>query len=181
MVYFAAIEFDENELMSDHRLNYIPEYLQGIWHTQFRQRAGLNFNEIKKRNDERRLQIVRLMDSVGVGLLAGTDFNNAYVFPGSSVHEELEYFVKAGLSPSAALRTATINPAKFLKADSLGTIEKGKIADLILLDANPLENISNTKKIYAVVLNGKLLQRKDLDAMFEQVKKLVTNKASKQK
>jgi imidazolonepropionase-like amidohydrolase len=96
------------------------------------------------------------------------------VFPGFSVHEELENFVKAGLPPAKALQTATLNPAIFLKAtDSLGTIEKGKIADLVLLDANPLENISNTKKIYAVIANGKLLERKDLNELLNQVKELV--------
>jgi imidazolonepropionase-like amidohydrolase len=173
IVFFTPIAFQENDLINDQRLEYIPKYLQTIWHNQFRQRSALNSNEEKKLNDQRRLEIVGLMDSVGVGLLAGTDLNNAYVFPGFSVHEELENFVKAGLSPAAALRTATLNPAKFLKAtDLLGTIEKGKIADMVLLDANPLENISNTKKIYAVVVNGKLFERKDLDQMLDKVKEL---------
>jgi imidazolonepropionase-like amidohydrolase len=173
IVFFTPIVFQENELMNDKRLQYIPKYLQTIWHNQFRQRAALNSNDEKKLNDQRRLEIIGLMDSVGVGLLAGTDLNNAYVFPGFSVHEELENFVNAGLSPSAALRTATINPAIFLKAtDKLGTIGKGKIADLLLLDADPLENISNTKKIYAVILNGRLLERKDLDELLNKAKEL---------
>jgi imidazolonepropionase-like amidohydrolase len=81
--------------------------------------------------------------------------------------------VKAGFTPLEALQTATINPAKFLKVtDSLGTIEKGKIADLVLLDANPLQSIDNTQKIYAVIVNGKLLDRKDLDSLLDKVREL---------
>ena len=174
IVFFTPIAFQEDELINDRRLQYIPRYLQTIWHNQFRQRTALNSNDEKKLNDQRRFEIVGLMDSIGIRLLAGTDLNNAYVFPGFSVHEELENFVKAGLPPAKALQTATLNPAIFLKAtDSLGTIEKGKIADLVLLDANPLENISNTKKIYAVIANGKLLERKHLNELLNQVKELV--------
>ena len=73
-----------------------------------------------------------------------------------------------------ALRSATINPAIFLgREKDIGSVEQGKIADLVLLDANPLENISNTKTICAVIVNGKLLQRKDLDALLNQVKESV--------
>ena len=75
-----------------------------------------------------------------------------------SLHDELVLFVQAGLTPMESLQTATINPAKFLgTTDSLGTIEKGKIADLVLLDANPLTDIRNTQKINAVFVNGKYL------------------------
>jgi imidazolonepropionase-like amidohydrolase len=141
--------------MNNQRLKYIPAYLKAVWRNQFRQRSGLTSNEVKKFNEERRLEIVGLMSRTGVHLLAGTDLNNAYVFPGSSLLEELELFVKAGLSPLEALRTATINPAKFLKKEKdFGTIAKGKLADMVLLDANPLEDISNAGKINAVVLDG---------------------------
>ncbi|HEY2930768.1 MAG TPA: amidohydrolase family protein [Acidobacteriota bacterium] len=105
----------------------------------------------------------------GVQFLAGTDFGVPYVVPGFSLHE-LALFVQAGFTPLEALQTATINPAKFLdQADSLGTVEKGKLADLVLLEANPLEDIHNTQKINAVVVNGRLIPKSELQAMLASV------------
>ncbi len=106
----------------------------------------------------------------GVPLLAGTQMEE-FITPGMSLHDMLYWVVDAGLTPAEALRTATINPAVFLnKQKELGTVAVGKLADLVLLDANPLEDISNTRKINAVVANGKLLQRKDLDKLLEDAK-----------
>ena len=86
------------------------------------------------------------------------------------MHDELAVFVLAGLSPFEALKSATVNPAKFMRREKdLGTIEKGKLADLILLDADPLTDISNTRKINAVIANGRLLNRQDLDEMLNKV------------
>jgi imidazolonepropionase-like amidohydrolase len=73
--------------------------------------------------------------------------------------------VAAGFTPMEALQTATLNPAKFLGMEDLGTIEKGKLADLVLLDANPLDDIRNTQKIAAVFVNGRYLSRAELDKM----------------
>ena len=97
--------------------------------------------------------------------LAGTDTPAGVdVIPGPSLHHELERFVAAGFTPLEALRTATILPAEFLgKTAELGTVEKGKIADLVLLDANPLEDVRNTRRIAAVVSEGRLLSRQELD------------------
>ncbi|MGI8583836.1 MAG: amidohydrolase family protein [Chitinophagaceae bacterium] len=106
----------------------------------------------------------------GVPLLAGTQMEE-FITPGMSLHDMLYWVVDAGLTPPEALRTATINPAVFLnKQKQLGTVEVGKLADLVLLDANPLADISNTRKINAVVANGRLLQRKDLDELLEEAK-----------
>ena len=99
-------------------------------------------------------------------LLAATDVGVPLQVPGISLHVELERLVEAGLSPLEALRTATLNPARVLgMADSVGTIEPGKLADLVLLDANPLEDIRNTQKIRAVVADGRLYRRADLDQL----------------
>lgn len=96
--------------------------------------------------------------------MAGTDLGADYIYPGFSLHDELALFVQAGLTPAEALKTATYNPAKFLDLlDHIGTVESGKLADLVLLDANPLEEISNTLKIRALVLNGRYLDRTTLD------------------
>ena len=99
-------------------------------------------------------------------IMAGTDTTAPFVFPGSSLHEELALLVRAGLTPMQALQAATRLPAEFLgKLQTQGTIEQGKVADLLLLDANPLDDIQNTQKIRAVILRGKLLDRNSLDEL----------------
>jgi imidazolonepropionase-like amidohydrolase len=98
--------------------------------------------------------------------MAGTDTTAPYVFPGSSLHEELALLVQAGFTPMQALQAATKLPAEFLgKLQTQGTIEQSKFADLVLLDANPLDDIHNTQKIRAVILRGKLLDRSVLDEL----------------
>jgi len=107
-----------------------------------------------------------------VRIMAGTDSAAPYVFPGSSLHDELALLVQAGLTPMQALQSATKNPAEFLgKLETQGTIEPGKFADLVLLDANPLEDIHNTQKIRAVLVRGKLLDRNALDQLMEKEEK----------
>jgi imidazolonepropionase-like amidohydrolase len=121
---------------------------------------------------EKTSTMIKLMQSGGVNLLAGSDSSatNPYTFPGWSLHQELELFVASGLSPMEALQTATRNPARFLnELDSNGTVEAGKTASLVLLNANPLADIRNTQKIDSVVLKGKLLARADLDKLLEDV------------
>jgi len=108
-------------------------------------------------------------------MLAGSDSPNPFVYAGFSLHDELGLLVRAGLTPAEALRTATINPATFLEVtDSLGTVAPGKVADLVLLDANPLTDIGNTKRIRAVIQGGRLLNRRALDAMLARAKSLAT-------
>jgi hypothetical protein len=111
-------------------------------------------------------RLVGAMQRSGVKLLVGTDNS----FFGSAVQDELVEFVKAGLTPMEALQTATKNAASYLgKLDSAGTVEKGKLADLVLLNANPLAAIENTRHISAVVVNGRLLDRKELDRLLAEV------------
>jgi adenine deaminase len=87
--------------------------------------------------------------------------------------------VEAGLSPMAALQTATRNAAQFLgREKELGTVEKGKLADLVLLDANPLKDIKNTQKIASVIVGGKLLTRQTLDKMLAEIEAEASRKAA---
>ncbi len=108
---------------------------------------------------ERHKKLVRDMHQAGVEFLAGTDTGpSTPVLPGSGLHDELELFVESGFTPLEALQTATLNPARYFgKQQSMGTIEVGKVADLLVLDANPLDDIRNTRKIHTVVLRGRVI------------------------
>jgi imidazolonepropionase-like amidohydrolase len=114
---------------------------------------------------------VREMRAAGVRIMAGSDVAVLNIFPGASLHEELRLFVDSvGMSPLEALASATREPAEWLGlADSVGTIASGKVADLVLLNANPLDDITNTRRIAAVVMRGHLFQRDDLDALMAAV------------
>ena len=159
-----------DELAQDDRLKYIPKRFRDQWYTQMQQRNRSINLESGKLLLKKRIEIVGLMQRSGVNILAGTDFMNPYVYPGFSMHDELELLVQGGLSPLQALQAATINAAKFFHKESeLGTVEQGKLADLIILDENPLEQITNTKKIYAVIVNGRVLLRPDLDRLLSDV------------
>lgn len=113
----------------------------------------------------RNLEMVAAMHRAAVPFLAGTDTApGIYVVPGFSLHDELENFVEAGFTPLEALATSTSNPARFLGVErSLGSVEAGKIADLVLLNANPLVDIRNTRKIHAVFAGGRYFDRAELD------------------
>lgn len=126
----------------------------------------------RERFVQKELEMVGEMNRAGVPILAGTDTAaGVRVYPGFSLHEELALLVQAGLSPMQALQTATRNPGKFLGLADSGTIAKGKRADLVLLDANPLDSIANTKKIRSVVLAGHYFSREDLDELLHRVER----------
>jgi imidazolonepropionase-like amidohydrolase len=110
------------------------------------------------------------MHRAGVRLLAGSDSLDRYDFSGTSLHRELQMLVSAGLTPLEALRTATVNPAEFLTQRNAGTISQGNRADMVLLDGDPTQDISNTEKISGVVLRGRFFSRADLDAMLSKAR-----------
>ncbi len=164
---------DDGTFFNDVRMKYItPKELED-WKPEnnfFLKYRTPEFIAEKKKLYQKELELVSAMHKAGVSFMTGTDVPGAYTYPGFSLHDELALFVQNGFTPMEALQAATINPAKFLNLEkSLGTIEQGKLADLILLDANPLNDINNTKKIHAVVLNGRLLDRKTLDKMLADI------------
>jgi hypothetical protein len=157
----------ETDASRDPRRKYIPLKVLANWEKGARDRdKGATPEEfaLRTRLMAASLRIVGKMNAAGVPLMAGTDTTAPFVFPGSSLHEELALLVQAGLTPMQALQAATKLPAQFLgKLQTQGTVEGGKFADLVLLDANPLEDIHNTQKIRSVILRGKLLNRIVLD------------------
>ena len=128
---------------------------------------------VRRKFVEHGLGIVKRLHQAGVAVRAGTDTPAGVdVVPGFSLHQELQRFVDAGFTTLEALQTATINPAKFLgKTADFGTVETGKIADLVLLDANPLDDIHNTRRISAVVANGRYYSREQLDRILADVER----------
>jgi imidazolonepropionase-like amidohydrolase len=162
---------DQTNFASDARAKYVPASWKDVTWKRFTEEITHDFNTddlaTRKRFVEKELEVVNEMHRAGIPFLAGTDTPpGVYIFPGFSLHEELQRFVAAGFTPMEALQTATLNPATFLgMEDRLGTIKKGKLADLVLLDANPLDDIRNTQKIAAVIVNGRYFSRADLDKM----------------
>lgn len=155
------------EVLSDTTgMRYVPEMVRRSWEEFRDTETAREFRSILRPIVPLELHNVRLFHEGGVVLLAATDVGVPFQVPGRSLHTELVRLVEAGLTPLAALQTATINPARVLRmTDSLGTVEPGKLADLVLLDANPLEDISGTRRIRAVFTNGRLYRRADLDRL----------------
>jgi amidohydrolase family protein len=159
---------DDPDFRNDGRLRFIPRQMSERWGLRMANRGEGSYANAK-RLFQKDVEIVGDMRRAGVLFLAGTDTGNPFCFPGFSLHDELVLLVKAGLTPAESLRAATLNPAKFFGMDqTLGTIEQGKLADLVLLEANPLEDIRNTQRIDAVIMNGRFYDRKALDKMLAQ-------------
>jgi imidazolonepropionase-like amidohydrolase len=172
LVYHHIVHAEQ--LLSDTtRMQLVPEATRREWKNFADSEELREFQSILRPIIPLELENVRLANKAGVMLLAATDVEFPMGVPGFALHEELVRLVEAGLTPLEALQTATLNPARVLKmADVLGTIEPGNLADLVLLDANPLEDIRNTQKIRAVVADGRLFRRDDLDQLLAEVRKV---------
>ncbi len=166
---------DVSDFSKDARVKYVPaSWKNKTWKRfteEITQGYGADDLTIRKRFVEKELEVVGMLHKAGVPFLAGTDTPaGVHIFPGYSLHEELQRFVAAGFTPLEALQTATINPARFFGIeDQLGAVEKGKLADLVLLSANPLDDIANTQKIAGVIVNGRYFYRAELDKMLGRV------------
>ncbi len=168
-------ELSENDHAQDTLRAYVDPKIQA---TYLRRLAGARQQSPAAQAFSRKLEakfytLVPLMQAAGVTILAGSDSGpfNSFIYPGASLQDELQQLVVAGLTPLQALQAATINGAKFMGvAKSTGTIAPGKDADLLLLTANPLENIANIKQIDAVVSRGKAYPAAALNNMMRAVK-----------
>jgi imidazolonepropionase-like amidohydrolase len=159
----------DEKLAGDPRLKYVPDSIRKSWPGLKDETQDEDIGAYK-RQIEGIYKLVALATRTKVELLAGTDTGDPYTIPGATLHDELEQLVAAGLSPHQALAAATIAPARFFEWDeAMGTVEAGKLADLVLLDANPLVDIRNTRKIAGVFTRGKYHSRRDLDAILNAV------------
>ena len=156
IVFHDYIYYDESKYENDPRKEFFPDSKPDVDPIEARERYKLIFNK--------NMELIPQMDAAGIKFLAGTDNE----FRGFALHDELQLLNDAGLSPLKTLQTATLNPAKFLaRDDSMGTIIENNIADLVLLDNNPLKDIHNTRSINTVIYNGKIC---DIDKMLLEVK-----------
>ena len=178
-VNYGFAYMDDTALLNSPRMQYMGVFFRDFWdyRKDFRFKT---FTEetfaLSKKEFDIKLKIVKAVHDAGIPIIAGTDFPNPHCYPGFSLHDELRFYVKAGLSPAQALRTATLNPALYFNIEKThGTISPGKTAHLVLLSDNPLSDIANTQKIEMVILRGKLYTRKDLDELLAKVKKMAGN------
>ncbi|QMW05819.1 amidohydrolase family protein [Spirosoma foliorum] len=171
---------DQDNHQKDSYLQYIGQGLKNTYSWRVSRVAKDGPEAIAERHAvyEKSAALLPLLHKAGVTIMAGTDagFLNSYVYPGLGLHHELGYFVKAGLTPLQALQSAIIPGPVFLNKTALyGDIAPGKSADIVVLDKNPLENISATQAINTVILRGTVYDRKALDGLLADAKK----KASK--
>ena len=168
--------FSNEALALDERRAYASEWLLGWWRMQVDERAADTASTRTAANEEAWQSIiadVRRMHELGVKILAGSDAGSVLVYPGFALHDELRLLVEeAKLTPRAALWAATVGPARFAKLDDrLGTIAPRRIADIVLLDADPLADIRNTRRIFSVVQNGRVFSRTELDSILANVRR----------
>lgn len=150
---------------NDERFQYLPAAATSFW-PAWREAllANRGPEEAAQRVElyQRRAALAVELHHAGVPLLAGSDDATPGLVPGFALHDELTRLVEAGLTPLQALRCATVEPARYLGRDhSLGTVGRGKLADLLVVDANPLDDIRNTSKIHSVLVRGRLLTPQD--------------------
>ena len=161
----------DSAFRADSRLRYIPWLLRTlVWmpdaDRSAREPADESGRDLYGTLYDMALGHVGQAHSAGVKILVGTDAGDTYVFPGFGIHDELVELVRAGLSPASALRAATLDAAVFAGMDDdFGSIAIGKVGDLMLLDANPLDDVSHTRRIAGLFFNGEFFDRAALDEL----------------
>ncbi len=166
LIEHNALPIDPEEMAAWPEMQYMPANMVDDWVARKkRNMADPEYDpERAIRYVEIRRSLIKALHDAGAGLLLGSDAPQVFNVPGFAAHRELAILVESGLSPFQALRAGTINPAVYFgREQEFGTIEVGKMADFVLLNANPLDDIRNTQKIEAVMVRGKYLSRGDID------------------
>jgi imidazolonepropionase-like amidohydrolase len=166
--YLEMARLADPSVPTDPRYRYVASSLRKQFEPQLKALSVANLRDLNAALEE----ATSRMHRAGVKMLAGTDAAGPRLV-GFSLHQELAELVKIGMTAVEALQTATLNPARTLrKTADYGTIEAGKVANLVLLQANPLDRIENTERVAAVVLRGKLYQRLELDQLLAEAERL---------
>jgi hypothetical protein len=172
---------DDPRYRADPARKYILRKRNADWESDLKQTAALPGEERRALRAffEHGLKITGLAHRAGIPIMAGSDSNDTMIVPGFSLHRELELLGRAGLSPMDVLRSATSVPANYLNRESeLGGISPGRRADLVLLSANPLEQIRNTRSIQAVIARGRVFDRGQLDALLVDAERVAAAKST---
>ncbi len=169
---------DQESHHGDDYLKYIGKGLRATyeWRVQRAAQDGPEAVALRHAIFEKSAQLLPLLAQEGVSIIAGTDagFLNSFNYPGQALHDEIALFVRYGLTPQQALQSAVVNGPRFLgKLDRYGSIQQGKAADLLVLDADPLADIGATRKIRMVVSRGEVHDRTRLDRMLEETRRKV--------
>jgi len=169
---------DQDDHANDPYLQYIGKGLRATydWRVQRAAKDDKDAIALRKALYEKSASLLPLLEQEGVSIIAGTDagFLNSFDYPGQGLHDELDIFVKNGLTPQQALKAAVLAGPRFLgKQDRYGAVAAGKTADLLVLDADPLQDIKAVRKIRMVLSHGKAYDRAQLDAMLAGVKRWV--------
>jgi hypothetical protein len=166
---------DVDDHAQDEFQNYLTDRFTSKYQWRIDRMSGDTPEQKQARKDRYKLiaQQLPFLQEAGVTILAGSDAAalNTFVYPALSLHEELVLFQEAGLTPLQILQSATINGAEFMeKLPTMGTIDIGKQADMVILNNNPLLDIKSTQDIYAVINNGQYFNRANLNSLLEQAK-----------
>ncbi len=169
---FITSYLDQNDHRNDYYLQFIGKGLRATydWRVQRAAKDSPAAIALRHATIEKAASLLPIMAQEGVRILAGTDagFLNSYNYPGAALNDELAIFVRYGLTPAQALQSAVVEGPRFLgKLDRYGSVEKNKLADLIVLDADPLQDITATRKLHLVVSRGKVYDRARLDKMLD--------------
>jgi Amidohydrolase family len=179
LVQYTYAYVDPSELRQSSGIKYVPSGAVEGWVDRlngFRRSRDESDMQAQKRSYDLELDTVRMMRRYDVHFMIGTDAETFYP-AGFGLHKELSFFVSAGFSTLETLQAATLNPATYLgRQKDMGTVESGKIADLVILDANPLANIENTKRVAGVIVGGRYFDRQGLNQLLTQAGALATNK-----
>ncbi len=171
---------DEARFTECEDLRYVPASVRALWTDVSRQYAAKLTPAAKdtmKRLKDVSFRLLKILDENGVDLLAGSDYGGGWIVPGISLHQEFDLLAEAGLSPLKILQMTTINGARFLKREAtMGTVSAGKEANLVLLNANPLESVKNLHAIHAVVRDGRYYAASDLARLKDRVAESVATR-----